>query len=205
MPTPQSSATNTMDKLCSATWQAFIRTQTCKPGEQKLNNGEVTLNGITATGSESIISGQTLVWNRPPWIEPDSPQHFEVLFDDAHLLAVNKTHRTAHSARRRLHGKHPPAPGAKANPQRKSCPPVGPSHHRDRPFSPKHHRRPLIYSQIGTHLKFKRSTARWLKISHSTTPTKSSHLLAWFRTRSSVIGKCGPRAQLAKRQSHWQR
>jgi len=58
--------------------------------QQKLNNGEVTLNGVTATGSESVTSGQTLVWNRPPWMEPDAPQHFEVLLDDAHLLAVNK-------------------------------------------------------------------------------------------------------------------
>jgi 23S rRNA pseudouridine1911/1915/1917 synthase len=58
--------------------------------QQKLNDGEVTLNGVIAIGSESVTSGQTLVWNRPPWIEPDSPQHFEVLFDDAHLLAVNK-------------------------------------------------------------------------------------------------------------------
>jgi 23S rRNA pseudouridine1911/1915/1917 synthase len=58
--------------------------------QQKLNNGEVSLNGVTATGSESVALGQTLVWNRPPWIEPDSPQHFEVLFEDPHLLAVNK-------------------------------------------------------------------------------------------------------------------
>jgi 23S rRNA pseudouridine1911/1915/1917 synthase len=58
--------------------------------QQNLNNREVTLNGATATGSESLIAGQTLVWNRPPWIEPDTPQHFEVLFDDPHLLAVNK-------------------------------------------------------------------------------------------------------------------
>ena len=58
--------------------------------QQNLNNGEVTVNGVTATGSESLVSGQTLVWNRPPWIEPDAPQHFEVLFNDPHLLAVNK-------------------------------------------------------------------------------------------------------------------
>ena len=63
---------------------------TAQAWQQNLNNGEVTLNGVTAAGSESLISGQTLVWNRPPWIEPDSPQHFEVLFDDPHLLAVNK-------------------------------------------------------------------------------------------------------------------
>ncbi len=58
--------------------------------QQKLNNGEVTLNGVTATGSESVVLGQTLVWNRPPWVEPDAPRHFEVLFEDTHLLAVNK-------------------------------------------------------------------------------------------------------------------
>jgi len=58
--------------------------------QQKLNNGERTLNRVTATGSESVTLGQTLVWNRPPWMEPDGPQHFEVLFEDPHLLAVNK-------------------------------------------------------------------------------------------------------------------
>jgi 23S rRNA pseudouridine1911/1915/1917 synthase len=58
--------------------------------QEKLNNGEVTLNGVTASGSETVIEGQTLVWNRPPWIEPDAPRHFDVLFDDPYLLAVNK-------------------------------------------------------------------------------------------------------------------
>ncbi|MGB8013484.1 MAG: RluA family pseudouridine synthase [Terriglobales bacterium] len=63
---------------------------TAQAWQQKLNNCEVTVNGVTATGGESLVSGQTLVWNRPPWIEPDSPLHFEVLFEDPHLLAVNK-------------------------------------------------------------------------------------------------------------------
>jgi 23S rRNA pseudouridine1911/1915/1917 synthase len=58
--------------------------------QQALNNGEVTLDGITANGSESLATGQTLIWNRPPWVEPDTPRHFDILFDDAHLLAVNK-------------------------------------------------------------------------------------------------------------------
>jgi 23S rRNA pseudouridine1911/1915/1917 synthase len=63
---------------------------TSQTWQQKLNKGEVTLDGIPASGSESITLGQKLVWNRPPWIEPNSPQHFEVLFEDAYLLAVNK-------------------------------------------------------------------------------------------------------------------
>ncbi|MDR3793470.1 MAG: RluA family pseudouridine synthase [Terracidiphilus sp.] len=63
---------------------------TLQAWQEKLSNGEVTLNGVPATGSESVTSGQTLVWNRPPWTEPDAPQHSEVLFDDPYLLAVNK-------------------------------------------------------------------------------------------------------------------
>jgi 23S rRNA pseudouridine1911/1915/1917 synthase len=58
--------------------------------QQNLDHGEVTLNGIPASGGESLTAGQILVWNRPPWIEPDAPQHFELLFEDPHLLAVNK-------------------------------------------------------------------------------------------------------------------
>jgi 23S rRNA pseudouridine1911/1915/1917 synthase len=63
---------------------------TSQAWQQNLDNGEVTLNGVIATGTESVKAGQTLVWNRPAWIEPDTPQHFEVLFEDDHLLAVNK-------------------------------------------------------------------------------------------------------------------
>jgi 23S rRNA pseudouridine1911/1915/1917 synthase len=58
--------------------------------QQKLNDGEVTLDGIRASGEETLGLGQTLVWNRPPWVEPDAPRHFDVLFEDADLLAVNK-------------------------------------------------------------------------------------------------------------------
>jgi 23S rRNA pseudouridine1911/1915/1917 synthase len=58
--------------------------------QQNLNNREVTLNGIPATGRESLAAGQTLIWNRPPWIEPAAPNHFEILLADPHLLAVNK-------------------------------------------------------------------------------------------------------------------
>jgi 23S rRNA pseudouridine1911/1915/1917 synthase len=58
--------------------------------QENLDNGEVTVDGVIATGDEFLTLGQVLVWNRPPWSEPEAPQHFEVLFEDAHLLAVNK-------------------------------------------------------------------------------------------------------------------
>ena len=63
---------------------------TAQAWQQNLNNCEVTLDGVTATGSESLTSGQTLIWNRPAWMEPDSPQHFDILYEDSDLLAVNK-------------------------------------------------------------------------------------------------------------------
>jgi 23S rRNA pseudouridine1911/1915/1917 synthase len=58
--------------------------------QQNLDNGEVTLDGVVAGGREVVAAGQTLVWNRPPWVEPEAPLHFEVLFEDANLLAVSK-------------------------------------------------------------------------------------------------------------------
>jgi 23S rRNA pseudouridine1911/1915/1917 synthase len=63
---------------------------TSQAWQQNLDNGEVTLNGVAATGSELLVPGQTLVWNRPPWIEPDAPLHFDVLWNDPYLMAVNK-------------------------------------------------------------------------------------------------------------------
>jgi 23S rRNA pseudouridine1911/1915/1917 synthase len=58
--------------------------------QRNLDNGEVTVDGVTAAGDEWLAAGQNLVWNRPPWIEPDVPRDFEVLWDDAYVLAVNK-------------------------------------------------------------------------------------------------------------------
>lgn len=63
---------------------------TAEAWQERLNQGEVLLNGIPASGRERVESGQTLVWNRPPWVEPDCPRTFEVLYEDAHVLAVSK-------------------------------------------------------------------------------------------------------------------
>lgn len=63
---------------------------TAEQWQQGLDNGEVTLDGVIATGREPLAAGQHLVWNRPPWDEPEAPRHFAVIFEDAHLLAVSK-------------------------------------------------------------------------------------------------------------------
>jgi 23S rRNA pseudouridine1911/1915/1917 synthase len=58
--------------------------------QRNLSRGEVVVNGVIVQGGELLWAGQTLVWNRPPWVEPDAPREFEVLFEDGYLLAVNK-------------------------------------------------------------------------------------------------------------------
>lgn len=56
----------------------------------RLAAGEVEVDGVTAGGDETLRPGQTLVWHRPPWDEPEVPLHFNVLYQDADLLAVSK-------------------------------------------------------------------------------------------------------------------
>jgi 23S rRNA pseudouridine1911/1915/1917 synthase len=69
---------------------ALYRHSSMEAWQEKLNAGEVTLDGVIAAGSETVAEGQTLVWNRPPWTEPEAPREFAVLWEDEHLLAVNK-------------------------------------------------------------------------------------------------------------------
>lgn len=56
----------------------------------RLHAGEVVLDDATSTGAETLRLGQWLTWNRPPWVEPEAPLSFDVLYEDADLLAVSK-------------------------------------------------------------------------------------------------------------------
>jgi len=54
----------------------------------RVESGEVRVEGVS---TEALLqSGRVVVWNRPPWDEPDVPLHFEVLHEDAQVLAVAK-------------------------------------------------------------------------------------------------------------------
>lgn len=74
-----------------AAWLAA--TYTHSPAEvwaARLAAGKVTVDGVTATGADVLAAGQVVVWQRPPWDEPDVPLTFEVVHDDADLVAVAK-------------------------------------------------------------------------------------------------------------------
>ena len=56
----------------------------------RLDRHEITLDDGFCRGDEPLGLGQSLTWNRPPWVEPDAPLWFDVLFEDEDLLAVHK-------------------------------------------------------------------------------------------------------------------
>lgn len=57
---------------------------------ERIESGLVLVDSLP-TYSESVLQkGCELVWQRPPWIEPEAPASFSVLYEDEDLLAVNK-------------------------------------------------------------------------------------------------------------------
>ena len=56
----------------------------------RLDAGELALDGKTATNTESLRAGSVLIWNRPAWFEEDTPQQYNVIYQDEQLLAVDK-------------------------------------------------------------------------------------------------------------------
>ena len=57
---------------------------------ERIERGEVTLDGHPATEEEALCPGQELIWRRPPWNEPEVPLDFALLHEDDDLLAVAK-------------------------------------------------------------------------------------------------------------------
>lgn len=57
---------------------------------ERLQRGEILLGYNIVGGHELLQPGQTLLWNRPPWYEEDTPQTFELVYQDDALLVVNK-------------------------------------------------------------------------------------------------------------------
>jgi len=56
----------------------------------RIEAGHVLLEGRSAGAATRLRAGQTLIWRRPPWREPDAPRFWGLLFRDRALLAVAK-------------------------------------------------------------------------------------------------------------------
>lgn len=56
----------------------------------RIAQGQITVNGQPAHPEQLLQTGQRLAYHRAPWQEPDVPLHFDILYEDADLLAITK-------------------------------------------------------------------------------------------------------------------
>lgn len=56
----------------------------------RLSRGEIEIDGARTDAATVLRPGQTVVWHRPPWDEPDVPSHFALVFEDDAMVAVDK-------------------------------------------------------------------------------------------------------------------
>src|SRR5882762_1732079 len=66
------------------------RHSTAAEWERRIRGGQVELDGLRAAVTDRLRAGQRLIWNRPPWREPQVPLDFALLHADADVLAVAK-------------------------------------------------------------------------------------------------------------------
>jgi len=57
---------------------------------QRIQAGQVLLNGRPASPDEKLTPGDRLVYHRLPWEEPEAPTDFKTLFEDGDVLALAK-------------------------------------------------------------------------------------------------------------------
>lgn len=70
--------TGTYPRFNRETWSARIR------------SGRIFREGKPVKENARLHTGEILSYHRPPWVEPDVPTEFDVLFEDSHLLVINK-------------------------------------------------------------------------------------------------------------------
>jgi 23S rRNA pseudouridine1911/1915/1917 synthase len=57
---------------------------------ERIHAGELSIDHKPADSDSLVLPGNVIRWNRPGWQEEETPQHFEILYEDRDILAVNK-------------------------------------------------------------------------------------------------------------------
>lgn len=89
----------------------------------RIRDGAVLLDGKPVAATTVLRPGHVLTYQRAAWAEPDAPQSFDVLYEDEHIIAVDKPsglpvlpggHHLEHTllarVRERFGGEVPPSP-----------------------------------------------------------------------------------------------
>jgi 23S rRNA pseudouridine1911/1915/1917 synthase len=56
----------------------------------RIESGRVILDGIPSNPGTILRAGSNLSWIRPPWVEPEVPRSFAILYQDDHLIGIAK-------------------------------------------------------------------------------------------------------------------
>lgn len=56
----------------------------------RIREHQIVLDDVIATESQLLSAGMVLLWNRPGWTEEETPQSYSIVFEDEHLLVVDK-------------------------------------------------------------------------------------------------------------------
>jgi len=74
-----------------ASWlTAHFRHSSLAAWQPRCHDGEVSIDGQTATADSRLRRGAVIIWARPPWDEPDVPLHYRVCHEDADVVVVDK-------------------------------------------------------------------------------------------------------------------
>ena len=57
---------------------------------ERIVNGELDCDGQRLETDRLLRGGESILWRRPPWMEPAIPHQWETIHDDGDLLVINK-------------------------------------------------------------------------------------------------------------------
>ena len=57
---------------------------------ERIVNGELDCDGQRLEADRLLRGGESILWRRPPWMEPAIPDQWETIHDDGDLLVINK-------------------------------------------------------------------------------------------------------------------
>ena len=57
---------------------------------ERIVNGELACDGQRLAADRLLRGGESILWRRPPWLEPAVPDQWETIHDDGDLLVINK-------------------------------------------------------------------------------------------------------------------
>lgn len=69
---------------------ATRRHSTSEEWAERLERGEIEIEGCRVGCNAILHPGQTIVWRRPPWNEDDVPFNYSVVYEDDSIIVVDK-------------------------------------------------------------------------------------------------------------------